>query len=195
MPLPLENKKYTYGDYLKWDDKERWEIIDGMPMMQAAPTWQHQSVSGQLLKQVLSYLDGKSCQAFAAPFDLRIPNEEEKDEDTTLVVQPDILIVCDKKGLKGTGYYGIPDMIIEITSPSTAKIDKIFKFNHYEKAGVREYWIVEPDTKLINVFTLQDNKRYGRPDVYSETDNIKVSIFSDMTIDLLSVFSGLETEE
>lgn len=188
MPLPQENRKYSYADYLTWPENERWEIIDGIPYMQAAPTWQHQALSAALLSQFYSYLSGKPCQVFASPFDLRLPEGNEKDEDTTFVVQPDIAVVCDKEKLKGTGYFGVPTLIIEISSPSTAKSDKIWKFNKYEEVGVKEYWIVEPEGKMISVFTLQENQRYGRPESYSETDKIKVTVFTDLVIDLTPVF-------
>lgn len=191
MPLPQEKRKYTYADYLTWPENERWEIIDGIPYMQAAPTWQHQAISTALLSQFYNYLSGKPCQVFASPFDLRIPEKNEKDEDTTFVVQPDIVVVCDRSGLKGTGYYGTPALIIEISSPSTAKSDKIWKFNKYEKAGVKEYWIVEPESKIVSVFTLQENNRYGRPELYTETDKVKVAAFPELIIDLAPVFASI----
>ncbi|GAB6155352.1 Uma2 family endonuclease [Desulfosporosinus burensis] len=191
MPLPQDNKINTYADYLTWPENERWEIIDGVPYMQAAPTWQHQALSAALLSQFYNYLAGKSCQVFASPFDLRLPEGNEKDEETTFVVQPDIIVVCDKKGLKGTGYFGTPTLVIEISSPSTTRNDKIWKFNKYEKAGVKEYWIVETDAKFVTVFTLQPNYRYGRPESYTETDKIKVSVFPDFVVDLKPVFEGI----
>ncbi|MDA8228972.1 MAG: Uma2 family endonuclease, partial [Desulfitobacterium hafniense] len=125
------------------------------------------------------------------PFDLRLPETNEKDEETTFVVQPDLTIVCNKEGLIGTGYFGTPSMIIEITSPSSSKMDRLYKFNKYEKAGVREYWIVEPEVKIVSVFVLQPNGSYGRPDVYSEEDQITLSIFPHLTIDLRSVFEDI----
>lgn len=191
MPLRQENKKYTFADYLKWPENERWEIIDGVAHMQSAPTWQHQAISRELMTQFNNYLKDKPCQVFASPFDLRLPEADEKDEETTFVVQPDLIVVCDKGGLKGTGYYGTPILVIEITSPSTARSDKIWKFNRYEKAGVKEYWIVEPDGKFISVFTLQSNNRYGRPESYTEADMITVSVFPDFTVELKSVFETI----
>ncbi|MHB8125119.1 MAG: Uma2 family endonuclease [Desulfitobacteriaceae bacterium] len=191
MPIPQSDKKYTYADYLTWPEDERCEILDGVPYMQSAPTWQHQSISRELMLQFGEYLRNKPCQVFAAPFDLRLPESEEKDEDVTNVTQPDIVVVCDTSKLKGTGYYGTPTLLIEITSPSTSKIDRLYKFNKYEKAGVREYWIVEPEVKIVSVFVLQNNGRYGRPDVYSEEDQIKVSVFPDLTIDLKPVFENI----
>lgn len=189
MPLPQENKKYTYADYLTWPEGERWEIIDGSPYMMTAPSWQHQAILVELSKQFANYFTNKICNVFVSPFDLRLPEFNEKDEDTSTVLQPDILIVCDKSKLQKTGYYGTPALIIEITSPSSNKIDKLYKFNKYEKAGVKEYWIVEPDDKIVTIFSIQDNGRYGRPDIYSEDDNIEVKTFTDLKIDLKQVFS------
>lgn len=190
MPLIQENKKYTFADYLTWPDNERWEIINGVPSMQAAPTWQHQAVSRELLTQFNNYLKDNPCQVFASPFDLRLPETNESDEETTFVVQPDILVVCDKEGLKGTGYFGTPTLVIEISSPSTARSDKVWKFDRYEKAGVKEYWIVEPDGKFISVFTLLSNNRYGRPESYTEKDKLEVSVFPGFTVDLKPVFEN-----
>lgn len=191
MPLSQENIRYTYSDYLTWPENERWEIIDGVPYLQAAPTWQHQALSRELLTQFNNYLKDKSCQVFASPFDLRIPEDDEKDEKTTFVVQPDLLVICDQDGLKGTGYYGVPTLIIEITSPSTSRNDKVFKFNKYEKAGVKEYWVVEPEGKFISVFILQDDERYGRPETYTNHDKAKVSVFPECIIDLEGVFKAI----
>jgi Uma2 family endonuclease len=191
MPLIQENKRYTFADYLTWREDERWEIIDGIPHLQSAPSWQHQAVSRELLTQFNNYLKGGPCQVFAAPFDLRLPEADEKDEESTFVVQPDITVICKKDSLKGTGYFGTPDLVIEISSPSTSKSDRVWKFNKYEKAGVKEYWIADPDGKFISVFILQPNNRYGRPELYTETDTIKVSVFPDLTIDLNPVFETI----
>lgn len=188
MPLPQENKKYTYADYLTWPEGERWEIIDGIPSMQAAPAWQHQAISAALLSQFYDYLKNKPCRVFAAPFDLCMPVLSESDDDVQTVLQPDIVIVCDESKLRKTGYFGVPPLIVEISSPSTTRRDRVLKFNLYEKAGIQEYWIVEPDGKYISVFTLQKNKRYGRPEAYTEEDKIPVSIFPGFFIDLSKVF-------
>ena len=186
------NKKYTYTDYLTWPEGERWEIIDGVPYMQAAPTWQHQAISGDIFSQFYSYLKDKPCRVFSAPFDVCISEDKESDEEiSNIISQPDIVVVCDESKLRKTGYFGIPSLIIEISSPSTAKKDKILKFNKFEKAGVTEYWIVEPENKLINVFLLQENNRYGRPDIYSDEDKITVTTFPELIIDLKSVFANL----
>lgn len=191
MPLQQENKKYTYADYLKWPEDERWEIINGQPYMQAAPSWQHQSISGELYRQISNYLIGKPCRVFASPFDLCLTKHDENDDDVSNIVQPDIVVVCDETRLRKTGYFGVPELIIEISSPSTTRQDRVYKFNMYEKAGVKEYLIVEPDGKYISVFTLQENRRYGRPEAYTETDTLQVSVFPDLALDLKTVFEGI----
>ncbi|HHY26515.1 MAG TPA: Uma2 family endonuclease [Desulfitobacterium dehalogenans] len=192
MSIPESNRKYTYADYLTWPDEERWEIIDGIPCMMTAPSWQHQAIGMQLATQFNNYLAGKPCRVFGAPFDLRLPvNQDDKDEDTVNVVQPDITVICDKSKLKGSGYFGTPKLIIEISSPSTGKMDKVLKFGLYEKAGVSEYWIVEPVDKTVAVFTLQEDGRYGRPQMYSEEDSITVNSFPDLMVDLQQVFEGI----
>ena len=83
MPLPQENKSYTYEDYLKWPEDERYELIDGTPYMQAAPTWRYQAIVFELGRQFGNYLIGKSCRAFSAPFDVIIDDviEESKSKN------------------------------------------------------------------------------------------------------------------
>ncbi|HEX9061600.1 MAG TPA: Uma2 family endonuclease [Clostridia bacterium] len=190
MPLPQRDKKYTYADYLLWPEDERWEIIDGVPYMQAAPTPVHQEILNSINVQFYNYLAGKPCRVYPAPFCVRLTSGNEKvNEHIDKVVEPDISIVCDKSKIDEKGCNGAPDLIVEVISPSSVKIDRVIKFNEYEKAGVREYWIVEPVGKLVSVFTLQDNKRYGRPEIYMEEDKITVSIFPDLIIDLSIVFA------
>lgn len=192
MPLPQEGKKYTYKDYLTWPEDERLEIIDGIAYMQAAPTPLHQEMLMELSKQFAVYLTGKPCKVYPAPFAVILSQGSEKDEEEiNNVVEPDIAIVCDLTKMSDKGCHGAPDMIIEIISPSSIKTDRVTKLNKYEKAGVREYWIVEPEQKLVSVFLQQANNRFGRPDMYTEEDRVKVSIFSDLIIDLREVFASV----
>ncbi len=192
MSKPESTSKYTYADYLTWSEDERWEIFDGVAYMQAAPSWQHQSISRELMLQFGAFLRNNSCRVFAAPFDVCIPKGDESDEKiSNLICQPDIVVVCDASKLRKTGYFGVPELIIEISSPSTAKKDKLLKFNKYEKAGVKEHWIVETEGKIVSVFVLQDDGRYGRQEVYSEEDQIPISIFSNLYISLKQVFDSI----
>ena len=82
MSYPQENKKYSYKDYLTWSENERWELLDGEAYMQAAPSWQHQAISGELHRQFANYLQGKDCQVFSSPFDLRLPDNDEPDNES-----------------------------------------------------------------------------------------------------------------
>lgn len=191
MPLPQKDKNYRYGDLSSLSENEKCEILDGELFLQSAPSWQHQSISGELYRQISNFLYKKPCRVFAAPFDLCLADYTENDEDIPNVLQPDIVVVCDEAKLRKTGYFGAPTFIIEVSSPSTTRQDRVLKFNKYEKAGVKEYWIVEPDGKYISVFTLQENGRYGRPESYTETDQIKVSVFPDLIIDLAPIFSNI----
>lgn len=188
MPIPEANRKYTYTDYLSWPEEERWEIIDGVPLLQSAPSWQHQALSRELILEFGTYLRDKPCQLFGTPFDLRLPLAGEKDEETIHVFQPDLTVICDKSKLKETGYFGTPNLVIEIVSASTGKIDKVSKFNAYEKAGVPEYWIAETEQKIVSVFKLQ-NGRYGRPETYTEEHRIVVGIFPDLVVELKRIFA------
>jgi Uma2 family endonuclease len=119
---------------------------------------------------------------------LSLEQETKNEDESKNVVEPDITIVCDKSLLDEKGCKGTPDMIIEIVSPSTGRIDKMEKFNKYEQAGVKEYWIVEPQEKMVSVFTIQENGRYGRPALYTVQDNVKVTIFENLSIELSMVF-------
>lgn len=188
MLLPQSEQIYTYKEYLNWPEGERWEIFEGIPYMQAAPSWQHQAISRELIIQFGNYLKEKSCNVFSSPFDLVLTNDTDEKESRN-VFQPDLLVVCDSSKLISTGYVGVPNLIVEIVSPSTARNDKFYKFNIYEKFGVREYWIIEPDIKLVSVFTLNEDKRYGRPQIYSELDKVKVQVLENLEIDLSDVFN------
>lgn len=182
-----KGKKYTYADYLTWDDGNRYELIDGVAYMMApAPSAAHQSISMEISRQLANYLIGKTCKVFAAPFDVRLNTDAEDDT----VVQPDISIVCDTSKIDDRGCKGTPDLIVEILSPSTIRQDQIMKLNKYRDAGVREYWIVSPESRSVQVYLL-DNGNYIAHG-YIDTDKIAVSILEDCTIDLSTVFPPVE---
>lgn len=192
LPQPQEREEYSYADYLTWSEDERWEIVNGIAYMQAAPTPVHQEILTEILKQIAIYLTDKSCKVYPAPFCVRLTKwNEKKNENIKKVFEPDITIVCDKSKIDKEGCKGVPDMIIEILSPSSFKMDRVIKFNEYETAGVKEYWIVEPDGKIVSTFILQKDGRYGRTEIYTENDKIKVSIFPDLIIDLEPVFASI----
>ena len=182
--------RYTYKDYLQWDDDERWELIKGVAYnMSPAPSRQHQEISQNLSRKIGNYLDGKTCKIYVAPFDVRLPVKDEEDLMTGNVVQPDIVVVCDHSKLDDRGCLGAPDLIIEILSQSTAKRDMVAKFDLYEQAGVKEYWLVHPTDQTVMVFKLGDEGRYGRYEMYDQSEQVTVGIFSDLILDLNDIFT------
>lgn len=184
-------KVYTYSDYLNFPKNERWEIIDGIPFKMEAPIWEHQFISRELLRQISNQLLESPCEVVAAPFDLRLPNGNEKDENSSTVVQPDLLIICDRSRLKGTGYVGVPNFIIEILSPSTLRYDKTKKLDKYERSGVKEYWIIDIENKEVSVFVL-NNGIYGKPEYHYENDKIKLKSVENIELDLELVFNSVK---
>lgn len=191
-----KSQKYTYADYLTWDDGQRWELVDGVAYLlqgpvglAPAPSRFHQELSGALLYQILAYLKGKPCKVYGAPFDVRLSDQaQSSDNYVDTVVQPDVVVICDKTKLDDRGCNGAPDLVIEITSPSTAKMDLTVKFDLYQKHGVKEYWIVHPVEKTVMVFKLQPDGRYGAPDRYADDGKIAVPLLGDLVIDLAEVF-------
>jgi Uma2 family endonuclease len=190
LSLDLE-KRYTYADYLTWWDDKRRELANGfIRLMTPAPRTEHQEISMNLggeLRHIIKKNKGK-CKIFPAPFDVRLPkNGEREDDRIDTVVQPDICIICDPSRLDERGCLGAPDMIVEILSFSTAKYDTGIKFHLYEEAGVREYWIVYPPEKGVEVFILQPDGKYDGGTRY-ETGKVPVYIFNGIEIDLNDIF-------
>ncbi len=189
IPLSKLGVNYTYGDYLKWPDEERWEIIAGVPyLMSPAPSVDHQRILMEISRQLATYLLDKNCKAFPAPFDVRLPENDESDADIQTVVQPDIVVICDKTKLDQRGYRGAPALIVEILSPSTSKKDLSEKYNLYERSGVKEYWVVFPLDQVLDVYLLDEEGKYLKAGSYEKGDRFKPSIFDDLEIDLSLVF-------
>lgn len=188
-PIRKQEQRYTYKDYLTWDEEERWELLDGIPYnMSPAPSRKHQECVGELYRHFANYLEGKKCQAFIAPFEVcLLLNNQSSNEEIENVVQPDVLIVCNEKKLNDRGCKGSPDLVVEVLSPATAKKDRNEKLKLYEQAGIKEYWIVDPIHETIEVFALQNGK-YGHAETYSNIDELQVGIFEDLMIDLKNIF-------
>jgi len=183
-------KRYSYADYLTWIDDKRRELFDGLvKLMSPAPMRIHQDISGEIFNIFKNYLKKKTCKVYHAPFDVRFPSKNKtSDNDIFTVVQPDISIVCDLSKLDRRGCLGAPDMIIEIVSEGNSSHDVKDKFEIYQENGVREYWIVFPESKVINVFTLNEAQKYQLLGMFAEKGKIKVNIFDDFYIDLEEIF-------
>jgi Uma2 family endonuclease len=177
-----EEKRYAYQDYITWNSKIRYELIDGAAYAMAAPSQAHQEILGELHRQLANFLRGKSCKVFVAPFAVRLNSNSFDD----IVVEPDLLVVCDKSKLDGKSVKGAPDFIIEILSPFNTRHDTFTKFRHYQRAGVLEYWIVDPVSKSVQVNILENGKYVGR--TYSDEDIVVVHTLEGCQINLAEVF-------
>lgn len=188
MEHPIE-KYYTYEDILSWGEDVRAEIIYGDLYMMAPPLRIHQEVSGELFGQIRDFLKDKPCKVYSAPFGVR-PFEKDGDtpDDVDTVVEPDITVVCDHSKLDKYGCKGAPDMVIEILSPSNAKHDRFVKLNLYQRAKVREYWIVDPQNNTVEVCLLDNDGRMSVTAVYSREDTAKATVLPGCEIDLSKVF-------
>lgn len=189
MALPAEKERYTFADVLTWPDDERAEIINGEPVMMAPPpSSEHQEISMELSAQLHAYLKGKRCKVYAAPFAVRLFEEDgDRPDDVDTMVEPDISVVCDPNKIDRHGCKGAPDMVVEILSPSTQRHDRFTKFSLYQRAGVKEYWIVDPESKAVQSFVLEDG-RYSVKEYGTAGDKMRVSVLEDCVIDLSEVF-------
>lgn len=189
MALPAEKERYTFADCLTWGEDERIEIIDGEAVMMAPPpSSEHQEISMELSAQLHAYLKGKRCKVYAAPFAVRLfERDGDRPDDVDTMVEPDISVVCDPNKIDRHGCKGAPDMVVEILSPSTQRHDRLTKFNLYQRAGVREYWIVDPANRAVQSFVLEDG-RYSVKEFGAAGDKMRVNVLEDCVIDLSEVF-------
>ncbi|HRP98432.1 MAG TPA: Uma2 family endonuclease [Rhodocyclaceae bacterium] len=164
MGLPLRDTyRHTYGEYLTWPEDVRYELIEGEAYLMApAPTVGHQRLVLEIARQIADALEGRRCEVFLAPFDVRLPRGDEADAAIDTVVQPDLSVGADPAKIDERGCRGAPDWVIEVLSPATAAHDQTVKLAAYERAGVRECWFVHPTDCTVAVYRLED-RAYGRP--------------------------------
>jgi Uma2 family endonuclease len=172
----------TIDDINALPEDKRAELIDGQIYYQAAPGKEHQFILGELFWRITNHIkenNGK-CRAVVSPFAVYLNGDESE------YFEPDITVICDPNKLDNKkGCFGAPDWIIEITSPSTASRDYILKLNKYQEAGVREYWIVDPDKQSIFAYHLGDQR--FEASAYTFKDRVKVNIFEGLVIDFQEV--------
>lgn len=186
-PALRKNARFTYRDYLSWPEGERYELIDGLVFaMSPAPLLEHQAIVGELFFQLRSQLEGQPCRPFIAPVDVRLTRSEQDasgaDEDQIdTVVQPDLLVVCDEKKLDARGVRGAPDFVVEVLSPATAARDHLEKKRVYERAGVREYWLVHPTDRLLTVYRRQADVFSG-PEILALTGTTTIEALPGLKI-------------
>lgn len=182
------NGTYSYADYLLWQFTERVELLRGKIRQMAAPSVKHQRISFRFSGLIANALGQTACQAFAAPFDVRLTRMR-NDKEVKTVVQPDLCVICDTSKLDDRGCNGAPDLIIEILSPGNSRAEMKDKFELYQEAGVLEYWIVNPTEKMIQVFQLNEQGYFiGLPPVV-EGDILTTLIVPNLQVDVTEVFA------
>ena len=184
--VTMQDMAFTYEDYLHLpDDGKRWEIVKGELFMTPAPGTTHQRVSRELMYMLLEYVKQKdSGEVLYAPTDVVLSDRD--------VVQPDVLYISDSRRSIVTerNVQGAPDLVVEIVSSSTAKLDRVYKRRLYEQYGVQEYWIVDPDAKTVEVFLLRGG-HYEAYGTYGEGDVLQTPLLPLLAVDLREIFGGM----
>jgi Uma2 family endonuclease len=182
--LKCDTRHHTYTDYLTWSDNCGNELINGTAYIREppAPSPSHQEIVVELCRQAANALKGKLCRVYVAPFDVRLPKSTEADDQIDTVVQPDVLIVSDLRKIDARGMRGAPDWIAEVLSPSTASYDQIVKLPAYERAGVREVWLIHPIDQILRIYKLEAG-HYGRETILELKGQTQLTAVPGVTID------------
>lgn len=182
MSLPQrDQQRHTYADYLSWPESVRYELVDGVAYLMAGPDLAHQDIVLEVAAQLRNALQGKPCRAFVAPFDVRLPEPGQSDEGTDTVVQPDVMVVCDPAKIDRRGIRGAPDLVVEVMLPCTAGHDQVLKRRIYERAGVREFWLVHPTDRVLTIYTL-GAEGYGKPEIQELVGSTPVGVLDGAEI-------------
>ncbi len=191
------NGIYTYADYLSWKIEQALEIIKGKIFKMAAPSVPHQRLAWKLVRIIDKHFRGHPYEAFFVPFDVRLFNKKKSakaDKDIYTVVQPDICIICDAKKIDNRGCLGAPDLMIEILSPGNSKREMKIKKELYAESGVREYWVVDPNTETIARFNLDNDGIFSNPFIFTSDEVMPSIIFSDFMLNLSELFPETNDE-
>jgi Uma2 family endonuclease len=183
------SKTYSYADYFNWHFDERLELIKGKIFkMSPAPSRSHQEISLSLTLKLGNYLKNKPCKIYVAPFDVRLPVGSKEDTSIYTVLQPDICIICDPTKLDDRGCIGAPDIIIEILSPGNNKKELRNKYEVYQEAGVKEYWIIHPSERTFLKYTLDHEGLFQPSKLLIGGDKLISAILPDFILDLDEIF-------
>ena len=171
---------FTVEDYYKLNviDGSKCELLNGLFEMSPAPRTMHQRIGARLFVDFFQFFDGTSCEVFQAPCDVKLGEN---------IVQPDIFVVCDQSKITEIRCEGIPDLIVEILSPNNRKLDLNEKFKLYEKFGLQEYWIVDPDEEWVAQWVLRGDK-FILKETYGKSDIIVSQVFQELKVGLVKIF-------
>jgi Uma2 family endonuclease len=179
MPAQRHDR-YTWDDYRSWPDSERWQIVDGEAYaMSPAPATRHQQLVVRLARQWGNFLEGKPCEVYPAPTDLKLSETD--------IVQPDLLVVCEREKVKPTHIEGPPTLVIEVLSPSTQVLDRGRKLDLYAASGVREVWLVAPYPPLLEILLL-GGSTYRRLHAFTRGQTFQCPSFPELRLDLEALF-------
>ena len=183
-----KTKMVDFEEFLQMDkeNEHRLEYFDGEVVYLESPSVKHQQVLLNIAAEFRNYFKGKSCEVFISPLDVWLTNEE---KTTKVKVQPDLMVISDKAGLKKNAYYGVPDLIIEIIAPSNESHDRVKKYSTYMEFGINEYWMVNPKLKTIEVYIFEEDE-YKQVAIYKGDDCAVSQIFGGLKIHLEEVFSN-----
>ncbi|MFA1820218.1 Uma2 family endonuclease [Virgibacillus oceani] len=186
MSLPEEKKVSVETFYKMREETEQLlEYVDGNVFMSPSPSTRHQQVSARLQAKLFNFLDGGKCQVFSAPYDIHLYRDDLND---TKIFIPDLSVICDEEGLEENKFVGVPEMIVEILSPSNQSYDLITKMESYMKYGVKEYWVVNPMLNAIQVYALNDEQVYQQVEILKNEGKIKSTVIKGFHVDLKEVF-------
>ncbi len=180
MSSVKEEKNYTYQDYLTWPDEERWEIIDGKPYdMTPSPTFMHQTIISKLITLLNNALENKPFIAGIAPTDVYLSETD--------IVQPDVFIICNRDIITEQKIIGAPDVVFEILSSSTARKDRREKKRLYEKYGVKEYSLIDPNEQYVERYVLGESGEYGHAEVFEAEETFSLNTIPEVDIPLSKI--------
>ena len=167
---------YTAEDYWNLPDGERAELIDGQLYAMASPTRTHQRIVGGIYFHIRAYIGNHRgpCEVLAAPFAVNL------NADDKTLVEPDVMVICDPKKSTEKQCMGAPDLVVEVVSPSSMRMDYVRKYGLYSAAGVREYWIVDPAKSMTTVYNFADGNL--APVIYPFSVPVPVGIYPDLSI-------------
>jgi Uma2 family endonuclease len=190
--LKRDTHYHTYADYLTWSRTYGDELIDGTAYVREppSPSYSHQGIVVELCRQAANALEGKPCRVLVAPLDVRLPRSTEEDDQVDTVVQPDVFIVSDLKKLDARGVRGAPDWVAEVLSPSTASHNRTVKLSAYERAGVREVWLIDPVDRTLTIYQLEAGS-YGRATILELKGRTQLTAVPGVTIDWARVLAAM----
>ena len=197
---PMETKvdppRFTYGEYVQWQGDERWELIDGEAwLMSPAPSVAHQDIVLSLSVQLFTLTKDGPCKALVSPIDVLLPDSDEADDAIETVVQPDVVVVCDPSKIKRKAIRGAPDFVVEVLSPRSSVRDRVQKAELYARHGVKEYWVIDPDNRTVEIRQLAEPGRGRAPVVCDATEPLKVGVLENARVELTDVFAYIDALE